>query len=143
MNTKLRAFPSKCSLSALVALAFAAPLGAYAASTPYSGTPVALPATIPAVNFDKGGEGVAYHDLSSGNLGGLFRTTESVDIYASTDTASGPYQVQNFQTGEWMAYTVNAPTSANYDIAIRASNNWSANSAFHIEVDGVNVSGSV
>jgi len=100
MNAKLRAFPSKCSLSALVALAFAAPLGAYAASTPYSGTPIALPATIPAVNFDKGGEGVAYHDLSSGNLGGLFRTTESVDIYASADTASGPYQVQNFQTGE-------------------------------------------
>src|SRR4051812_6164557 len=143
MNMNVRKFPIKGSLSALVALAFAAPLAAYAASTPYSGTPIALPANIPAVNFDKGGEGAGYHDMTASNLGGLYRTTEGVDIYASGDTASGPYQVQNFQTGEWMAYTVNTATSANYDIAIRASNNWSANCAFHIEVDGVNVSGSV
>jgi hypothetical protein len=38
--------------------------------TPYTGTAIALPAVLPAANFDKGGEGVAYHDLSTGNSGG-------------------------------------------------------------------------
>jgi uncharacterized protein YaiE (UPF0345 family) len=128
-----------------VALAFAAasPCVALAASTPFSGTPIALPATIPAANFDKGGEGAGYHDMTSSNLGGLYRTSEGVDIYSSTDPAGAGYQVQNFQTGEWMSYTVSVAASGNYDIGIRASNNYSSNCAFHIEVDGVNVTGSV
>jgi hypothetical protein len=121
-----------------------APTNGYA-GTPYNGTPIAAPATFPAVNFDKGGEGIAYHDLSSGNLGGLYRTSESVDIYSSKDSAVGPYKVQNFQTGEWMSYTVDVPASGNYDIGIRAANNLTTGTsgAFHIEVDGVNVTGSV
>jgi hypothetical protein len=112
------------------------------AGTPFSGSAIALPATIPAANFDKGGEGVAFHDLSAGNLGGLYRTTESVDIIASTDAAGGPNQVTNFQTGEWMNYTVTVPANGNYDIGIRAANNLKPG-LFHIEVDGVNVTGSI
>ena len=129
---------------AALALFGSLPLAAQAQSTsaPYSGSAVSLPASIAAVNFDKGGEGVAYHDLSSANLGGLYRTSEAVDIYASTDTASGPYQVANFQTGEWMKYTINVPANGSYDLGIRASNN-SNTGAFHIEVDGVNVTGTV
>ena len=34
--------------------------------TPFSGTPIALPGTIEAENYDKGGEGVAYHDTTAG-----------------------------------------------------------------------------
>ncbi len=132
-------------LSACVALAFAtsAPVCVLAASTPYAGTPAALPGTIRAVNFDKGGEGAGYHDLTAANVGGQYRPSEAVDIYASTDSASGGYEIEYFQTGEWTAYTVNVAASANYDIAIRASNNYSSNAAFHIEVDGVNVTGSI
>jgi hypothetical protein len=116
--------------------------GSTYAGLPYTGTAIALPATVAAANFDKGGEGVAYHDLSSGNLGGLYRTSESPDIYASTDSAGGPYQIANFQTGEWMSYTVNVATAGNYDLGIRAANNYAAG-AFHIEVDGVNVTGTI
>ena len=112
------------------------------AGTPYTGSAVSLPASVVAVNFDKGGEGVAYHDLSSTNLGGLYRASEAVDIYASTDTGSGPYQIANFQNGEWMTYTVNVPANGNYDLGIRAANN-AGTGAFHIEVDGVNVTGTV
>ena len=39
-------------------------------STPFSGTPSAIPGTIQIENFDNGGEGVAYHDVSGGNSGG-------------------------------------------------------------------------
>ena len=70
---------------AALALFGALPLAAKA-GTPYSA--VSLPANVPAANFDRGGEGVGYHDLSAGNLGGLYRTSEAVDIYASADTAT-------------------------------------------------------
>lgn len=110
--------------------------------TPYTGTAIALPAVLPAANFDKGGEGVAYHDLSTGNSGGVYRTSESVDIVASSDAAGGPYQVTNFQNGEWANYTVALAQAGNFDIGIRAANNYGTG-AFHIEVDGTNVTGSV
>ncbi len=133
-------------LGACLALIFAAgaPLAAHAYSgTPYTGSPIALPGSFNADNFDKGGQGVAYNDLSAGNLGGQYRNSEDVDIYVSSDAAGGAYQVANFQTGEWMAYTVNVATAGKYDLSIHASNNYGASDAFHIEIDGVNVTGSV
>ena len=38
-------------------------------STPYTGTPIAIPGAFEAENFDKGGEGIAYHDTTPGNQG--------------------------------------------------------------------------
>src|SRR5947208_2256611 len=110
--------------------------------SPYSGTPMPVPATFEAENFDRGGEGVAYHDNVKGNAGGQYRTSEDVDIIVSTDSAGGGYVVHNFETGEWLAYTVNVASSAQYDIELRVSSAF-PNSAFHIEIDGVNVTGSV
>jgi hypothetical protein len=110
--------------------------------TPYSGTPVALPKAFKAVDFDKGGEGVAYHDLSAGNAGNLYRTAEGVDIVASADASGGGYAINNFQNGEWLNYSVNVPAAGNYDLAIRAANNGTTG-RFHIEVDGVNVTGPI
>jgi hypothetical protein len=112
-------------------------------STPYSGTPVSIPATLEAENFDKGGEGIAYHDTSPGNSGGAYRTSENVDIIASTDVLGGGYVVNNFTTGEWLAYTINVPVTGQYIVQLRASNKYSTSSAFHLEVDGVKVTGSI
>src|SRR5437016_1922351 len=110
--------------------------------TPYTGTPIAVPGSFEAENFDLGGEGVAYHDNTPGNQGGLYRITEDVDIVVSYDTLGGGYVVNNFETGEWLAYTVNVAASAFYDIEIRASSEF-ANSAFHVEIDGQDVTGSI
>ena len=38
------------------------------------------PLTLQAENFDTGGEGVAYHELTTTNLGGQYRPNEAVDI---------------------------------------------------------------
>ncbi len=113
------------------------------AGTPFTGSPIALPKVFEAENFDLGGEGVAYHDLSVGNSGAQYRTSEDVDIVASTDSAGGGYVVNNFQTGEWMGYSVSVPTSGPYDISIRAADNYSSPGAFHIEIDGTDVTGNV
>ena len=119
---------------------FAAP----GTQSPFKGAPFPVPGLIEAENFDLGGEGVAYHDNVKGNAGGQYRTSEDVDIIVSSDSLGGGYVVNNFETGEWLAYTVNVATSAQYDIELRASNgNWSPPPRFHIEIDGVNVTGSV
>ena len=112
-------------------------------AAPYSGTPISVPATFEAENFDRGGEGVGYHELTPGNAGGYYRTSESVDIIANTDPEGGGGVVQWFATGEWLAYTINVPADGNYDIAIKAANYAVAGAGFHIEVDNVNVTGKV
>ena len=111
--------------------------------TPYSGTPIALPKVFFAPDFDRGGQNVAYFDTTSGNSGNVYRTSDSVDIRANSDSQGNGYEVYNFEKGEWLAYTVNVATSGTYDLAIRASNNQTGPSSFHIEIDGSNVTGTV
>src|SRR5438552_14477399 len=140
----------KSTAVAIRAGAFALLLGAalpaaaqgQTSSMPFSGTPIAVPGSFEAENFDLGGEGVAYHDNVPGNAGGQYRLSEDVDIILSTDALGGGYVVNNFETGEWLAYTINVEASAQYDIELRVSSAFST-SAFHIEIDGKNVTGTV
>jgi hypothetical protein len=111
-------------------------------STPYTGTRVSLPGTIQAENYDLGGKGVAYFDTTAGNSGGVYRTGEDVDLANSCDAEIGGYMVGEIVTGEWLAYSVNVASSTNYDIMLRVADPYSGG-AFHVEVDGVNVTGSV
>src|SRR5437660_9917158 len=120
---------------------FTAPAGA-ATEAPFYGTPVAIPGSFEAEDFDLGGEGVAYHDNVPGNAGGQYRPNEDVDIFVSSDTAGSVYVVNNIETGEWLNYTVNVQNTTNYDIELRVSSQFST-SAFHVEIDGQNVTGSV
>lgn len=111
---------------------------------PYSGTPIQVPSTFMAANFDLGGQGVAYNDTTSTNIGGQYRPNEGVDLIASCDaTPTASYVVNNYATGEWMNYTINAATAGNYAVQLRAANNYSSSVAFHVEVDGVKVTGPV
>jgi hypothetical protein len=107
-------------------------------ASPYNGTAISVPATIPAVNYNKGGQGVGYHDKTSGNAGGQYRPADDVDI---VQDATGPV-VNNFQTGEWLAYTIKVPTTGKYNIHIYAASAFTS-SSFHAQIDGVNVTGNV
>ena len=109
-------------------------------STPYSGTPVALPGSVQFENYDAGGEGVAYHDTTSGNTGGVYRRN-SVDIAASTDAGAGCL-VGWTAAGEWLKYTVNVAAPGTYAIDVRVASN-GAGGTFHIEVNGVNKTGPI
>jgi hypothetical protein len=113
--------------------------------TPYSGTPVALPKSFAAADFDKGGQNVAYRDMTSGNQGGQYRTGEDADIGKTRDAQGGvsPYDIVNFQTGEWLTYTVSVPSAGNYDLELRVANNYATTPAFHIELDGTDVTGRI
>lgn len=85
--------------------------------TPYSGTPVSLPGTVQAENFDNGSEGVAYHDSGPNNMGGVYRTT-GVDIESAS---GGGYDVAWVGAGEWTNYTVSVQSAGTYTITARVA----------------------
>src|SRR5215212_6610799 len=107
----------------------------------YLGVPFTINQQIQAEFFDLGGEGAGYHDTTAANLGASLRLGEAVDIAATTDAGAG-FTVNNTAPGEWMAYTVTAPTTGLYYVETRVA---SANSGgtFHYEWDGRNVSGGI
>ena len=108
-------------------------------STPYGGTPWAVPGLFEAENFDEGGQNVAYYDTAGGNKGGVYRATD-VDLQPTTD-AGGGYSVGWTKAGEWLQYTVNVGTAGSYVLEARIAN--IGIGSFHVEIDGVNRTGSV
>ena len=110
-----------------------------APQTPYGGTVWAIPGKIEAENFDNGGEGAAYHDLTATNTQGQYRTTEGVDIEAATE---GGYNVGTIQTGEWLEYTVNIGQAGIYTLQARVAA-IAAGKTFHVELNGQNISGTI
>src|SRR6185295_7882795 len=86
-------------------------------STPFGGAAAAIPGLIEAENFDEGGEGIAYHDQTAGNAGGLYRQTD-VDIAATSDTGGG-YTLGYVAAGEWMKYSVSVAAAGSYALEAR------------------------
>jgi probable HAF family extracellular repeat protein len=99
-------------------------------STPFGGTPRAIPGTIQAEDFDDGEEGVAYHESTAGNYGGWYRTTD-VDIEA-TDDVGGGYNVGWIAAGEFLGYTVNVAASGSYKLEARVAS-LGGGGRFHVE----------
>ncbi len=104
------------------------------------GGPYTIPGRIEAENFDIGKE-LGYHDSEAANQGGAYRQT-TVDIEANADQGGG-YNVGWVVAGEWLNYTVNVPVAGTYDLAVRVASNTAASHYFHIEMNGVNVSGQI
>lgn len=109
-------------------------------STPYGGSPVALPGTIEAENFDEGGAGIAYEDDGPGNNGGAHRTTD-VDIALASDVGGG-FTLGWVGAGEWLRYTVNVAAAGTYDVEFRVASA-GPGGTFHLEIDDVDVTGAL
>ncbi len=110
-------------------------------STPYSGSPVSLPGTIQAENYDKGGEGVAYHDTTAGNSGGVYRS-DDVDIKVTTDTSGGSYNIKSVRASEWLNYSVSVASAGTYTVEFRVASSGTGGTV-HLMLDGTNVTGAV
>jgi hypothetical protein len=100
-------------------------------ATPY-GLPFAIPGTIKAADFDNGGEGVAYHEVTP-DLDNTYRATD-VDLYEDT--------VVRLEAGDWMQYTLDVPAPGTYTLVAQVAAN-NAGGVFHLELDGVDVTGPV
>lgn len=77
--------------------------------TPYSGI-IEIPGIIEAEQYDRGLEGVSYHDNDVNNIGGIFRQ-DGVDIGL---TPGGEFCISNIYGGEWVEYTVDVKESGMY-----------------------------
>ena len=86
---------------------------------PYGDAPASIPGTIEAENYNKGGAGKAYMDLSEGNEGKKFRK-DDVDVYQPNMGIA----VGHCQKTEWLKYTVKVEADGEYEIsALVASDN--------------------
>jgi hypothetical protein len=106
----------------------------------FGGTPWAVPGTIQAENYDIGGQGVAYSDADAANTGGQYRT-DGVDIEGTSD-AGGGYDIGFTSAGEWLKYTANVASTGTYTFQARLATQ-NSGETFHVEVDGLNISGSI
>jgi hypothetical protein len=121
---------------------------------PWENKPQVIPGRIQCELYDKGGEGIAYHDLDSvnngsgrlnpadGNFSNEFRMNEGVDISytKSNATDDNPYndvapQLNQLYVGwtfpgEWIKYTVDVRESAVYIIGLMYTSN--GNGGFEI-----------
>lgn len=100
----------------------------------FGGKPAAVPGIIQAENFDIGGEGAGYHDAEPANLGGQYRPGEGVDIQTTTDSTGG-YNVGWTHAGEYLNYSINAPSTGLYDLAVRFASEGTSG-VFEILIDG-------
>jgi len=104
--------------------------------TPFMNVTASLPGTIDAARFDDGGKGVSYRDMTKGNAGNTFRST-NVDI---TNSAEGGYLVGWTEAGEWLLYTVSIRSAGTYQLQMRVASAGQGGT-LHVEVDGVNLTG--
>src|SRR5262249_16304681 len=102
------------------------------ASSPFTGTPISLPGPIHFQNYDRGGDGVAYHDTTAGNSSGAYRN-DDVDIKVTSDSA-GAYNVKSVRAGEWLAYTVNIASAGAYSFDFRVASSGTGGTV-HVAID--------
>ncbi|ACL17370.1 PKD domain-containing protein [Methanosphaerula palustris] len=92
-----------------------------------------IPGTLQAEDYDLGGEGVAYHDTTPGNEGGVYRH-DDVDI-EQLDTDGSP-NVGWIRAGEWLGYTVNVSTAGTYTAGFRVASSHTGSSVQMYVDDG-------
>ncbi len=99
----------------------------------FNDTLMTVPGVIEAEDFDKGGEGLSYHDADEKNVPGKYRPNEGVDIY---DRLGKGYHIGNILEGEWYEYSVNVTTEGWYNITANIASYYSGGK-FQIQVDTV------
>lgn len=102
-----------------------------------------IPGVIEAENYDRGGEGIAYHEHSGLTGSVVYRNQppETVDIQARSNV-SGGFVVTEAAAGEWLAYTISIRKTGMYNLEVRYAAE-SREETFYIELDGRNITGAI
>jgi len=102
-----------------------------AVEAPYGAQPRPVPGPVELEEYDKGGEGIGFHDSDGVNHGrASFRPSDGVAIEDCTDTGGG-YSVGWTAAGQWLKYTVSA-AAGTYTVSSRVSAA-GAGGHFHLE----------
>ncbi len=105
-----------------------------ATHSPFNGV-ISLPGTLEAENFDKGGEGITYHDNDTEDHGGTnYRSGD--DLGVDVVAGNGGYAIGWTAGGEWAEYTVNVTAAGKYTFEAMVSNGTGDNGGFSISLVG-------
>ncbi len=84
----------------------------------------------------------SFYDTTAGNSGGMYRT-DDVDIEVCHDgTSYSSYDIAWMAANEWLGYGILVVTPGAYTCYTRVAS-LSVNGSYHLEVDGVNVTGTL
>ncbi|HEY3872659.1 MAG TPA: carbohydrate-binding protein [Actinocrinis sp.] len=116
--------------------------GSGGTEAPYGGKAAAIPGTVSAVNYDTGGQGVAYNVTSTNGTANSYRS-DGVDIEATSNSGGGD-DLGWTGTGQWFKYTVNVATAGTYTVSLQLASPSGQTDALHIaNAAGTNLSGNV
>ncbi|MBF9221125.1 carbohydrate-binding protein [Hymenobacter ruricola] len=111
--------------------------------TPFTGTNAVIPGVVKAVEFDNGGQGVAYNDSDVANRGAALdpsvpRAGESVD---TENGGEGLGNVGYSANGEWLKYSVNVLRSGLYRVTVRVASGNATGGSLRLSVNDVDKTG--
>jgi len=107
----------KC-LTALSLIACYFPGVALANQSAFNGSNAKIPGKIEAENYDLGGQGMAYNDTNSNNIGGAYRN-DGVDIGTKSGASNG-HAIGWGASGEWVEFTTDV-TAGDYSVVFSYS----------------------
>lgn len=94
----------------------------FAGHTPFSGSPISVPGRVEAEDYDEGGEGVAFHEISSpwepSPADNPYRPNDNPDVGL---IPSGGYSIDYGVTGEWLEYTIDVEEEDWYNVTFRVA----------------------
>jgi hypothetical protein len=107
-------------------------------STPFNGPHIlsaSAPSEILARDFDYGGEGLAFHEVSNRTPNSSYRTAAGDELSKTVDIEGGG-NLGSIGVGEWLVYTIEVQDPGVYAIDVRMSANNSAGGSFYFSIDG-------
>lgn len=117
-------------------------ISVHEAEGPFPGAPHAIPGKIECEDYNFGGEGISFHELSAGNkFLTTYRGDDPVDLEDCEDEGGG-YHVGDFEDGEWLNYMVDVAERTLYDVEIRYATDMDG-AGISLSVDGMDRSGTV
>ncbi|MCM1036325.1 MAG: family 43 glycosylhydrolase [Bacteroides sp.] len=114
--------------------------GAYQ-GIPYRDKPHAVPGVIEAEDFDRGGEGISWHDQKPGRQNGGGQVYRETDVDIALRGEGSPV-ITNCAEGEWTKYTIDVAEDGNYAIETYCISG-NGDGYFHFELDGKGVCKSI
>lgn len=135
-----RAYDAANNTATSSAVSITVAAGTPVASTPFKGTPAALPGKVEIENYDDGGEGVAYHDTDTTNTLDIGYRESAVDLRQRAEQSNG-WTVSYALQDEWMKYTVNVAQAGEYRVVLNAASTGTGGELV-MELDGKALAGS-
>jgi alpha-glucosidase len=93
--------------------------GSVGRPVPHFFPPPTLPARVKAVNYDKGGEGAAFHAARPLPVPAHYRDDDFG--VKETGDAGGGYVIADLRAGEWLRYTIDCAGGGYHDLTVRAA----------------------